>query len=500
MEFNIVEKTDNTSTCIVVGLFEDRQWPDHTKYLAPEDFCYIDTMLKKRDIQISGHLKQAELIHGCPGDREKNVLIVGLGSADAFSEKTYQKVLEHMFSALNERGIDTASTLLHHLKITGRSAAWNLKQALLMVDNINYRFIEYKTDTQKDSPRLVVLNFKHAGLMSLGVAKSALAEAQILADTVTIARDLGNMPPNDCNPSYLARYSKKMAKGLPKLSAKSYGEKTLKKLGMNCLLAVGAGSEFESQLITLEYKGGKAKDKPVVLVGKGITFDSGGLNIKPFPSMCGMNMDMCGAANVIATLIAVAKLKLPINVVGVVASAENKTGAKAYRPNDIIKSMSGQTVQVLNTDAEGRLVLCDALTYSKKFDPKVVIDMATLTGAIIVALGHYYTGLFANDDALAQALLSAGRESTDELWQMPLNDYYDGLIDSPVADVTNINANKQSVAGSSTAAAYLARFAKDYCWAHLDVAGTAMGTDGSATGRGVPMLVEYLINHSGEKS
>ena len=499
MQFTISDQASSKSQCVVVGLHDNRQWPAHTKFLGKECFRHIDTMLKTRDIQISGKLKQAELLHACPGIAEKNVLIIGLGKMDDFSEKNYKKVLNHMIDALNERGILAASTYLQELKIKGRSSAWNLKQFVLNVSNKTYAYNDNKVATKDDSPKLDLLHLKNSGLMSLSVAHSVLAQAIINAESITIARDLGNAPPNICNPSYLADYIKKAAKSHAKLSTRSLGDAALKKLGMNCLLAVGSGSDNESKLITIEYKGGIAKDKPIVLVGKGITFDTGGLNLKTFAGMSAMKMDMCGAASVIASLFAAAKLKLPINVVGVIASAENKTGAKAYRPSDILTSMSGQTVEVLNTDAEGRLVLCDALTYCKKFDPKVVIDIATLTGAIVVSLGHYYTGLFCKNEKLTQSLLSAGIESADELWHMPLNEAHDEAINSKVADITNLNANKSSAAASSAAAAFLGRFTNDYCWAHLDIAGTAISHDGTPTGRVVSMLVEYLTNHAGAK-
>jgi leucyl aminopeptidase len=304
------------------------------------------------------------------------------------------------------------------------------------------------------------------------------------------------MAANVCTPTYLADHAKQLKKLLPALKVTVLGEAQMAKLKMGSLLSVSAGSEQEAKLICMEYKGGKANAKPVVLVGKGITFDTGGISIKPSAGMDEMKFDMCGAASVFGVMRAVAELKLPINVVGVVAAAENMPGSKATKPGDIVTSMSGQTIEVLNTDAEGRLVLCDALTYISKYKPDVVIDIATLTGAVIIALGHHTTGLMSNDDALAGDLYDAGVESSDKCWRLPIWDEYQKQLSSNFADIPNIGGR---AAGSITAGCFLSRFATDYKWAHLDIAGVAwkQGAAKGATGRPVPMLMEYLINRAG---
>jgi len=323
--------------------------------------------------------------------------------------------------------------------------------------------------------------------------QAALTWGDALGIGLNYARDLGNLPPNVCHPSYLAEQAQTLAKGQRKLSVEVLNEKDLEKLGMGAFLAVAKGSEQEGKLISMSYQGGKKGDKPIVLVGKGITFDTGGISIKPAAAMDEMKFDMCGAASVFGVIKALIAAKLPINVVGVVAAAENMPSGKATRPGDIVTTMSGQTVEILNTDAEGRLVLCDALTYVKKYDPAVVIDIATLTGACVVALGKVVSGLFSPDDNLANDLLQAGQQSNDRAWRMPVWQDYQELLDSPFADMGNIGGPN---GGAITAACFLARFTKDYTWAHLDIAGTAWhsGAQKGATGRPVPLLMEYLNN------
>jgi leucyl aminopeptidase len=323
--------------------------------------------------------------------------------------------------------------------------------------------------------------------------QAALQWGESIATGLNYARDLGNLPPNICHPSYLAEQAHLLAKGQRKLTVSILSEKDMEKLGMGAFLAVSKGSDQEGKLISMEYHGGKKGDKPVVLVGKGVTFDTGGISIKPAAAMDEMKFDMCGAASVFGVMKALVAAKLPINVVGVVAAAENMPSGKATRPSDIVTTMSGQTVEILNTDAEGRLVLCDALTYVKKYDPAIVIDIATLTGACVVALGKVVSGLFSADDALANDLLQAGQQSNDRTWRMPVLDDYQELLDSPFADMGNIGG---PYGGAITAACFLSRFTKDYTWAHLDIAGVAWhsGAQKGGTGRPVPLLLEYLHN------
>ena len=314
---------------------------------------------------------------------------------------------------------------------------------------------------------------------------------------MNFTRDLGNTPPNVCNPTYLAQTAKKMARANKALTTTVIEEKAMREMGMGAFLSVSAGSDTPAKLIVMDYKGGKKGAKPHVLVGKGITFDTGGISLKPAANMDAMKWDMCGAASVFGTMQTIMELELPINVIGVVAAAENMPSGKASRPGDIVKTMSGQTVEILNTDAEGRLVLCDALTYVEKYNPASVIDIATLTGAVIVALGPFASGMMSNNEEVAAQLQSAADTSQDKIWRLPLWDEYQALLDSPFADIGNIG-NAGPKAGTITAGCFLSRFTKKYPWAHLDVAGSAFG-DGAgkgASGRPVPLLTEYLLQQT----
>jgi leucyl aminopeptidase len=328
-------------------------------------------------------------------------------------------------------------------------------------------------------------------------AAAGLERGLAVAHGMSLAKDLGNLPPNVCTPSYLAAQARELAQHY-RMKITVLERADMQRLGMHTLLSVAQGSAQPPKFIVLEHRGGPKTMKPVALVGKGITFDTGGISIKPAAEMDEMKFDMCGAASVLGTLKAVGEMKLPINVVGVVPTTENMPGGRATRPGDIVKSLSGQTVEILNTDAEGRLILCDALTYVERFEPAAVIDIATLTGACVIALGHVASGLFANDDALAREVASAGEVSYDRVWHMPLWADYQEQLKSNFADFANIGGRP---AGAVTAACFLARFAGKFKWAHLDIAGTAWksGKEKGATGRPVPLLTEFLVNRARRK-
>jgi leucyl aminopeptidase len=343
----------------------------------------------------------------------------------------------------------------------------------------------------KDKPD----SFKHlifAGNAACTAAlKEAIEEGSAMVEGMHLAKDLGNLPPNICTPTYLGKTAQGLAKKT-NLKVEVLGLKQIEALGMGSFLSVAKGSETPPQFIVMRHQGGKAGEAPVVLVGKGITFDTGGISLKPGEAMDEMKYDMCGAASVIGTLYAAALMKLKKNVIGVVPTCENMPSGRATRPGDIVKSMSGQTIEILNTDAEGRLILCDALTYVERFKPKAVIDIATLTGACVIALGHVHSGLFSDDDDLVNALTKAGHDSLDTVWRLPLDAAYHEQLKSNFADVANIGGRP---AGSVTAACFLSRFTEKYKWAHLDIAGTAWksGTAKGSTGRPVPLLVNYLL-------
>jgi leucyl aminopeptidase len=323
----------------------------------------------------------------------------------------------------------------------------------------------------------------------------ALAQGVALAEGMALTKDLGNLPPNVCTPSYLADQARALAKRYA-MKVQVLQRADMEKLGMRTLLAVAQGSHEPPRFIVLEHRAGPKGEKPVVLVGKGVTFDTGGISIKPSPEMDEMKYDMSGAGSVLGTLKAVGEMKLPLNVVGLIPTTENMPGGRATRPGDIVKSMSGQTVEILNTDAEGRLILCDALTYAERYQPSAVIDIATLTGACVIALGHVASGLFSNDDDLAAELLAAADAAHDRAWRMPLWDDYQDQLKSNFADFANIGGRP---AGSVTAACFLARFARKYKWAHLDIAGTAWrgGKEKGATARPVPLLTRFLVSRAG---
>ncbi|MFO1390886.1 MAG: leucyl aminopeptidase [Agitococcus sp.] len=416
------------------------------------------------------------------------VMIVGAGDSKELTGRALQKLCASASKALNNKS-QTIYSFLSELSVTDRNNSQVITDIVRATLEASYRFEQFKskkTDVTTKTMTLVV-----GQELANASGQQALQWGEALATGLNFARDLGNLPPNICHPSYLAEQASALAKGQRKLSVEILGEKEMEKLGMGAFLAVSKGSEQEGKLIVMNYTGGKKSDKPVVLVGKGITFDTGGISIKPAAAMDEMKFDMCGAASVFGVMKGILAAKLPINVVCVVAAAENMPSGKATRPSDIVTTMSGQTVEILNTDAEGRLVLCDALTYVKKYDPEIVIDIATLTGACVVALGKVVSGLFSPNDNLANDLLLAGQQSNDRVWRMPVLDDYQELLDSPFADMGNIGGPN---GGAITAACFLARFTKDYTWAHLDIAGTAWlsGAQKGATGRPVPLLLEYL--------
>ena len=354
-----------------------------------------------------------------------------------------------------------------------------------------YRFDEMKSQPAEVRRPLRKLTLSVPQRSDLTAGEAAAARGLAMAHGMNLTRDLGNLPGNVCTPTYLAERAQALAKELG-FSCQVLDRPQIEELKMGSFLSVTAGSDQPPKFIVLEYSGAGKKQKPMVLVGKGITFDTGGISLKPGQDMDHMKYDMCGAASVIGTFRAVAELKAKINLVGLIAACENMPSGRATKPGDIVRSMSGQTIEVLNTDAEGRLILCDALTYAERFEPAAVVDIATLTGAMVVALGHIACGVFSNNEGLARALVAAGEEAFDRAWQMPLwEDYHDSLS-SNFADFANIG---NRAAGSVTAACFLSKFTKKYDWAHLDIAGIAWkeGKEKGATGRPVPLLATWLL-------
>jgi leucyl aminopeptidase len=423
----------------------------------------------------------------------ERVLLVGLGKESEFGAKAYRDAVRAAVGALADTGAADAHLFLADLPVKDRDVTWKVRHAATVAAESLYRFdaMKSKKTPARTLKRVVIATASKAGAAD---AARGLAEGRAIGAGMAFAKDLGNLPGNVCTPTHLAESATKLARDW-KLAVEVLERRDMEKLGMNTLLSVAQGSRQPPKFIVLRYNGARKGAKPVVLVGKGITFDTGGISIKPAPEMDEMKFDMCGAASVLGTFRALAELKPDLNVVGLVPATENMPGGAATKPGDIVTSMSGQTVEILNTDAEGRLILCDALTYAERYDPAAVVDIATLTGACVIALGHVATGLYANRDELAEELLEAGRDAWDRAWHMPLWDDYQEQLKSPFADMANIGGRP---AGSVTAACFLSRFAGKYPWAHLDIAGTAWtsGKNKGATGRPVPLLTAFLLSRA----
>jgi leucyl aminopeptidase len=482
------------SACVVVGVFEPRKLTLPAELLDNAAQSYVSDIIRRGDME--GKAGSTLLLHNVPGTLCERILLVGLGKEKEFREKEYCAAIRCAVKTLNETGSFDGTLFLTETTVKKRSVAWRIRQATVVAQETVYRFDQFKSKKDEVRRPLRKLTFAVERRNELAAAEEALQQGLAIAEGMALAKNLGNLPGNVCTPSHLAEAAQKIATDHD-IACEILERADMEALGMHSLLSVAKGSHQPPKLIVLQYKGGKNDEKPLVLVGKGITFDSGGISLKPGAEMDEMKYDMCGAASVLGTIKAVAQMKLPINLTVIVPTAENMPGGAASRPGDIVTSMSGQTIEILNTDAEGRLILCDALTYAERFEPETVIDVATLTGACVVALGHIATGLFANNDGLARELAHAGEEAHDRAWQMPLWDDYQELLKSPFADMANIGGRW---GGSITAACFLARFTKKFEWAHLDIAGTAWksGADKGATGRPVPLLTHYLLKRAGK--
>ncbi|WP_334156814.1 leucyl aminopeptidase [Oryzomicrobium sp.] len=496
MEFSIKSGSPEKqrSACVVVGVFEPRKLTLPAELIDNAARGYLSDIIRRGDME--GKLGSTLLLHNVPGTLCDRVLLVGLGKEKEFREKEYCSALRAAVKTLNETGSFDGVVFLTETGVKRRDVGWRIRQAALVAQETVYRFDRFKSKKDEVRRPLRKLTFAVERRNELAPAEEALAQGLAIADGVSFAKNLGNLPGNVCTPTYLAEQALEMSKDLG-LECQVLERADLETLGMGALLSVARGSHQPPKFIVLQHKGADASQKPVVLVGKGITFDTGGISLKPAPEMDEMKYDMCGAASVLGTIRAAAMMKLPINLVTLVPASENMPGGAASKPGDIVTSLSGQTVEILNTDAEGRLVLCDALTYAERFEPEVVVDVATLTGACVIALGHVASGLFANNETLARELLTSGEEAFDRAWHMPLWDDYQEQLKSPFADMANIGGR---AAGSITAACFLSRFTKKYDWAHLDIAGTAWksGADKGATGRPVPLLAHFLLKRAGK--
>jgi leucyl aminopeptidase len=492
MQFSIKARSPETAKagCVVVGVYSGKELTPAAKRIDQA----ARGALRKALGDLSGKAGSTLLLRDLRGVAAERVLLVGLGSRKGFGEAQYRDALRGAGNALRELGAKDAELHIVDARVGSRPLAWNVRHAVLGLRDAFYRFDQLKTQKKAPAPALERVTLTVSPVPQL---QQALAEAAATADGVALARTLGNLPPNVCTPAYLAEEAKKLAHQF-KLRIEVLERKDMEKLGMGALIAVTQGSHQPPKLIVLRYAGAAKGRKPLALVGKGITFDTGGISLKPSGEMDEMKFDMSGAGSVLGTIRALAGMKAPVNVVGIIPTCENMPGGHATRPGDVVNTLSGQTVEILNTDAEGRLILCDALAYAARFDPEAVIDVATLTGACVIALGHVASGLFANDAKLAAEITAAADDAWDRVWQMPLWEDYQEQLRSNFADFANIGGRP---GGSITAACFLARFTRKLRWAHLDIAGTAWksGREKGSTGRPVPLLVRYALRHAGRK-
>ena len=497
MEFSITALSPETAKvgCVVVGVYGGNAAGKELTPPARRIDQAARGALRKALADLQEKTGSTLLLRDLPGVAAERVLLVSLGARKEFGAAQFRDAVRGAAISLRALPAKDVALFLVEAKVDSQPLHWNVRQAVICLRDAFYRFDQLKSQKKKaDAPAVerVVLP-----LSAKPPLTQALAEANAVADGTALAKTLGNLPPNICTPSYLANEAKKLARQF-KLGLSILERADMQKLGMGALLAVANASHQPPKLIVLRYNGAAKNVKPLALVGKGITFDTGGISLKPAGEMDEMKFDMSGAGSVLGAIRALAAMKAPVNVVGVIPTCENMPGGQATRPGDIVTTLSGQTVEILNTDAEGRLILCDALAYAARFNPDVVIDIATLTGACVIALGHVATGLFANDQKLADEIRAAGEDAFDRVWQLPLWEEYQEQLRSNFADFANIGGRP---GGAITAASFLARFTRKLRWAHLDIAGTAWksGREKGSTGRPVPLLVRFALRHAGRK-
>lgn len=491
MEFSInngnIEKL--TSDCLIVGVFEEKVLTSAAKNIDAASNQALSAVLNSGDFE--GKLNSTIVLHSFAGVTAARLLLVGLGKHVEFTEKQYRQAVRAAIKAL-PKGVINACFALNEIEINKTNTHVKVAALIEVVLDTTYQVNAVKQ--KKAEPIKLAKIAVVVDKADYSQAEAGIKHGASIGAGVSLAKDLGNLPPNICTPTYLGQQAKELAKTYG-FKVEVLEQKEIKALGMGSFLGVAQGSVEPPRFIVLQHLKGSIDQKPTVLVGKGITFDTGGISLKPGGDMDEMKYDMCGAASVLGTFKAIGELDLAINAVGLIATCENMPDAGAIKPGDILTSMSGMTIEVLNTDAEGRLILCDALTYAERFEPSAVVDIATLTGAMVIALGHHPSGVFSNKDELAFELIAAGESAHDRAWHLPMWDDYQSLLDSNFADMANIGGR---AGGSITAACFLSRFAKKYNWAHLDIAGTAWksGKEKGGTGRPVPLLTTFLVNRA----
>ncbi len=478
--------TEVVTDCVVLPVWKDGRLGDNAQTLDAALNGALSAVLASGDYVWEGS-DDKHLLHNPAGCAAGRVLLVGAGERDKCGPKEAAKFLSQALKAVLARNMPHAHFVLADLAVNDIDINWLAARLAQEAETAAYRYVT----TKEDKKRKAVLNRLSVPATSESL-EDAMRRGEAIGQGVNRARQLGNLPANVCTPTYLANHARDLANDHKAIEVEVLDEARMKELGMGCFLSVTAGSIEEAYLIVLHYRGADEDTKPVCLVGKGVTFDTGGISIKPSPAMDEMKFDMCGSAAVLGVMSAIANLKMPVNVVGLVAASENMPSGGATKPGDIVTSMSGKTVEILNTDAEGRLLLCDALTYAERFEPSHVIDIATLTGAAIAAFGNEANVVMGNDQPLLDRLLQCGQDCLDRAWQLPLWSEYQKQLDSNFADIANIGGKH---AGTITAGCFLSRFTEKFKWAHLDIAGSAWLSNGAAkgaTGRPVALLTEFL--------
>ncbi len=481
-----------TAECILMGIYEDGTLTAFGVEFDQIAGNIVSTLFNQGDIK--SKLSEINYISYVPDCSIKRAVIVGLGKKEPLTNKKYRKILASAINFIKGTKLKSGLSALLDIDVVDMTETWKSRQLVEIFEDNCYQFTQTKS-SKDDAYTFSTLQIQCPSDQNAEI-EEGIKQGQAIASGVTLSKKLSDLPGNICTPSYLADQAKELAEQLPAIKVSVLEEKDMQKLGMGALLSVSRGSRQPAKLICLEYQGANKTSKPYALVGKGLTFDAGGISLKPGQAMDEMKYDMCGGASVLGTVYAVAKLQLPINVVGIIPSSENLPDGDANKPGDVVTSMSGKTIEILNTDAEGRLILCDALTYTKRFEPETVIDIATLTGACVIALGKHPSGLLSNDDDLCNDLTDASHMACDAVWRLPLWEEYQDQLKTNFADMANIGGRE---GGSITAGCFLSRYTEDFRWAHLDIAGTAWRSSGplkGATGRPVPLLTQYLIDRA----
>jgi len=490
--------TQLKTACLIVGVYVGGKLTATAELVNQASQGQLARVLKKGDL--SGKPGSTLMLYDIPGNRAERILAVGLGSEKSTTLSDFSKAIAKAVTVVDKSHSIEALCTLTASPVEGISPYTMVRASVIQAEESLYQFNQCKSEAKHPKRPLKKLGlYTGASRRNISTLAKAAKHGYAIATGIRTAKDLSNLPGNLCTPEFLASEARALSRRSKKLTVKVLSEKQMEKLGMGALLSVSRGSRQPAKLIVMEYQGGKPNSKPIALVGKGLTFDAGGISLKPAAGMDEMKYDMCGGASVIGTMAACIGMELPVNVVCVIPTSENLPDGEANKPGDIVTSMSGQTIEILNTDAEGRLILCDALTYVERFKPTAVVDIATLTGACVVALGNQASGLLANDDKLASELLAAGESCSDRAWRLPLWEEYQKQLDSNFADMANIGGKG---GGTITAACFLSRFAKKFKWAHLDIAGTAWksGAAKGATGRPVALLTQFLLTKSGFKA